>query len=140
VGGTVIGALDSSVLLDVFGSDPAHLPGSLTAPRKAAAEGELIACDIVWSEVAAFFPSATAAQDAFQRIGVRYVSTDLPAALAAASLWSEYRRKGGRRTRIISDFVIGAHAAAHADRLITRDRGFYRSYFRGLTILDAAGS
>ena len=132
----MISSIDSSVLLDVFANDQLHVRNSLSALRRAATEGELIACEIVWSEVAAFFPSGTDARDALQKIGVQYVPMDLGAALAAGEMWREYRRKGGRRTRIISDFLIGAHAANHADRLITRDRGFYRSYFRGLMILD----
>ena len=40
-----------------------------------------------------------------------------------------YRRSGGPRERIISDFLIGAHAAAEADTFLTRDRGFYAKYF-----------
>jgi hypothetical protein len=57
-------------------------------------------------------------------------------ALAAGRAWQAYRKAGGSRERVIADFLIGTHAAAHSDRLLTRDRGFYRSYFAQLPIVD----
>jgi hypothetical protein len=36
-------------------------------------------------------------------------------------------------------FFIGAHARTRADRLVTRDRGFFRRYFDGLEIIDPTG-
>ena len=54
----------------------------------------------------------------------------------AGQAWRAYRRAGGPRTRIISDFLIAAHALEQADALLTRDRGFARAYFRGLTVID----
>lgn len=132
----MISALDTSVLLDVFAADPVHMRRSLAALRRAAGEGELIACEIVWSEVSAFFPSSMAARDALETIQVRFAPMDADAALTAGAMWGDYRRGGGKRTRIVADFLIGAHAASHADRLVTRDRGFYRSYFGSLVIMD----
>jgi predicted nucleic acid-binding protein len=48
----------------------------------------------------------------------------------------EVVRAGGSRQRLVPDFLVAAHAAAHADRLLSRDRGFFRSYFSQLVVLD----
>ena len=95
-----------------------------------------MACEIVWAEVAAFFPDSAAARDALDTVGLDFEATPAESALAAGTAWSEYRRSGGSRKRVIADFLIGAHAIGSADRLLTRDRSFYRSYFSGLEILD----
>jgi predicted nucleic acid-binding protein len=55
----------------------------------------------------------------------------------AGGKWAMYRQLGGKRERIITDFLIGAHATLRAERFLTRDRGFYRSYFSSLHIFGS---
>ncbi len=54
----------------------------------------------------------------------------------AAHCWHAYRARAGDRRRIAADFLIGAHAMTQCDRLLSRDRGFYRNYFSSLNIID----
>jgi hypothetical protein len=58
------------------------------------------------------------------------------ATVKAAEALRRYRLRGGRRSRIASDFLIGSHALSAADRLLTRDQGFYPQYFAGLKLMD----
>ena len=131
-------AVDTSVLLDVFGADQNFGRRSSSALRRCLGEGSLLACEVVWAEIGAFFPSAAGARETMQRLGVEFSPSLLETTLAAGKAWKEYRSRGGSRKRIVSDFLIASHALNQADRLLTRDRGFYRSNFQQLPVLDSS--
>ena len=136
----MITAVDSSVLLDVFGADPKFGPSSAAALRNCLSEGRVVACEVVWAETSASFSAATEADAALRGLRVDFSALDAPAAFVAGTSWRAYRKAGGSRERVIADFLIGAHALSHADRLLTRDRGFYRGYFKELSIIDPTPS
>lgn len=136
----MITAVDTNVLLDVLTAGPFG-PASREAIRDARREGSLMACDIVWSEVASGYRSIEAAEEALGALDLRFAAIDPEVALAAGQVWTAYRRSGGSRDRVVGDFLIGTHAWMRADRFLTRDRGFYRAYFKRLKIIDpSAGS
>lgn len=132
----MITAVDTSILLDIFGADPQYGERSASALRKCLAEGAVVACAPVWVETGTAFRSEREFVDAMKTLDIAYSALDERAALKAAESWRRYRAGGGKRARVAADFLIGAHAAVHGERLLTRDHGFFRSYFKGLAILD----
>ena len=64
----MITAVDTNVLLDLFGADESFGRPSQAALRGCLREGQVIACEIVWAETASFFPDQAAAASAFRTI------------------------------------------------------------------------
>ena len=132
----MITAVDTNVLIDVLSADPRYGRASALALGRCLGEGEVIACDAVVGELAHLYREPGRAAQELQLLGVSHRPGGLAAALEAARVQRRYREQGGGRERMLTDFLVAAHAQTLADRLLTRDRGFYRSYFPKLEILD----
>lgn len=129
-------AVDSSVLLDVLTADEEFGERSRAALRQAYDRGGLVACDVVWAETFACSADAPAVREALQLLGVGFEPLNQDASELAARMWRAHRRGAATRQRVIADFLVGAHAQLQADVLLSRDRGFFRSAFHELRIVD----
>ena len=129
----MITAVDTSVLLDVFLADGRYGEHSKEQLRAAYDSGAIIVCDIVYAELVPAFRDRAVLDCALREINATTSRVDTAIAYDAGVRWMRYRQAGGPRKRIITDFLIGAHAVATAQTFLTRDRGFFSTYFPELS-------
>ena len=125
----MITSVDTNVLFDLFQSRAPHHSQSSDWLREAYNAGAIIVCDVVYAELVPRFGDRPSLDDALRGIGAALSPINSAMAYEAGLRWKRYRAAGGPRDRIITDFLIGAHAAAAADVFLTRDRGFFSTYF-----------
>jgi predicted nucleic acid-binding protein len=128
-------ASDTSVLLDLVLDDPLFANRSEAALRSAAAAGALTICECVLAEIRPAFRPAEI-DEFLSDWGIEFVPSTRDSCLFAGEMFATYlRRRRATPRRVLPDFLIGAHALLTADRLLARDRGYYRDYFTRLTLL-----
>lgn len=160
----MISAIDTNILLDVLIPDKNYYRSSKMLLDKAYAEGALIICEAVYAELVCQFNSPRYLEDFLSDTGIRLVPSTREALQEAGIAWKAYiSRRGPRfqckacgesqtvtcskcgvplmsRQHIVTDFIIGGHALTQADRLLSRDRGFYRTYFPQLRVEEGCAS
>jgi predicted nucleic acid-binding protein len=133
-------ALDSSIIVDLFGSD-ARADAAEDALRRSLALGPVVVCDVVVSEVGAGLGYGSDLVETLEDAGIHYSPTELRSAIRAGEMQRRYRQRlqsEGRlpaARRSVPDFLIGAHALLQCSGLITRDEAFFRDYFKGLRVI-----
>ena len=116
-------------------------------------------CPVVYAELAAGFDDRQALGQFIQDLGIQVEALSAGALWRAAEAWHAYARRHGQRVQcpqcgrqfnppcpschapiawrqhLIPDFLIGGHAIAESALLITRDPGYYRTYFPELQLV-----
>lgn len=156
----MITAIDSCVLFDILLDDSEHGDASELLVGEALTAGRAIVCPIVYAELAAHFDDRSALDAMLAGLQIEVADLDPETLFRAGQAWRRYTdhrpagmvcgRCGGPvdttcpacgqvarpRQHVLADFIIGAHALRGADRLLTRDTGYYRRFFPDL-VLDA---
>ena len=120
--------VDSNVLLDLMTRDPVWLDWSRDALRAATRDGRLLINPVIYAELSMAFDTIEALDETLDRARITSTAVPPPALFLAARVYQRYRQRGGKRTGVLPDFFIGAHAAVDRLILITRDtrrRGWF---------------
>ncbi len=156
----MITAVDTNILLDVLIPDAPAMETSQQSLDAALRQGGLVINEVVYAELAAHFPTPEELERFLAETGILLMSSQPPALVRAGQVWSGYSRRRGAgilcpacgraqqlscrhcgaalrgRQRLVSDFLVGAHAEIQTDQLLTRDRGYYRTYFPELRLIE----
>jgi len=136
----MITAIDTNILLDILVPNNEFYEVSADALQESATAGSLAICDIVYAELCIHFRVQHDCDSFLESNEIRVQALTREAHFLASRAWRTYREQGGKRTRILADFLIGAHAQKQAMRLLSRDRGFYRKLFPSLVLCDPTGA
>jgi len=121
--------VDTNVLLDLATNDVTCANWSIRQLDAAALKGPLAINDVVYAELSVRFTEIEALESTLDDASVVMERIPRPALFLAGKAFQRYRAWGGRRSGVLPDFFIGAHAAVMQIPLLTRDAQRYRSYF-----------
>lgn len=129
-------AVDSSVILDVLADDAAFASRSAQALRQASVQGQLVICENVLAEIFPALGDRGQVARFLEDWQLDFLPSDVESAMLAGEMFMAFKKRNRERKRIFADFLVGAHAVVHADRLLARDRGYLRDYFEKLKLVD----
>lgn len=127
--------VDTNILLDLVTDDPAWANWSQQQLEAASLQDRLAINPVIYAELSVGYQRIEALDAMLDQAGIDLEPIPRPALFLAGKAFQNYRRAGGRKTGVLPDFFIGAHAAVAEARLLTRDRGRYARHFPGLRLI-----
>lgn len=159
----MISAVDTNVLLDLLVPGAAGSGAARDLLDAADAEGALVIGEVVYAELSAQFAVRDNLDEFLKTTRIRLEPSSTDALHRSGEAWRKFSRSRRKNTiacpscgktqaigcpscgkpvpvrqHVLADFLIGGHALVHGDRLLSRDRGYYRTHFPELVVVAPA--
>ena len=130
--------VDTNVLVDVLEDDPEWSDWSIGQLRAQSKIHRLAINPVIYSELSLTFSTVEALDRTIDDLGLTMIEIPRPALFLAGKAFVRYRRQGGKKSNVLADFFIGAHAAVAGYPVLTRDTQRYSTYFSGVSLVSPA--
>ena len=127
--------VDTNVLVDVLENDPDWADWSIGQLRAQSQIHPLAINPVIYAELSLTFSTVEALDATLDKLGLAIMELPRPALFLAGKAFMRYRRAGGKKSNVLADFFIGAHAAVIGCPLLTRDTKRYQRYFPGVKLI-----
>jgi len=127
--------IDTNVLVDVLENDPEWADWSINQLRAQSKVHRLAINPIIYAELSLAFSTVEALDQTIADLGLAIIEMPRPALFLAGKAFVRYRQQGGKKSNVLGDFFIGAHAAVSGYPLLTRDTRRYTSYFPSVSLI-----
>lgn len=152
-------AVDTNVLLDILKNDPKFKDQSIDKLFKYSIDNQLMINEPVFTELLVYFPSKNELNKFLLDTNIIFKNSNQDSLIAAAAAWKIYLKNRAKnivcpncgkklfvncpkcehpitfRQHIVTDFLIGGFAFSETNGLLTRDTGYYKTYFPKLKII-----
>jgi len=127
--------VDTNVLVDVLENDPEWADWSIAQLQAQSKIHRLLINPVIYAELSTTFSRFEDLDAVLDAMEIDVLEIPRPALFLAGKAFVQYRRKGGKKSNVLGDFFVGAHAAVSRQPVLTRDVRRYQSYFPGVKLV-----
>ena len=127
--------VDSCVVTDLADPDGEWFEWSASMLEQLDEQHSFVINPIVYAECSVGYQTIEEIEGLISGLGFAIREIPREALFLAGKSFVTYKKNKGRKTNVLPDFFIGAHAAVGGYTLITRDKGRFSTYFPSVNLI-----
>ena len=127
--------VDSCVVTDLADPDGEWFEWSASMLEQLDEQHSFVINPIVYAECSVGYQTIEEIEGLISGLGFAIREIPREALFLAGKSFVTYKKNKGRKTNVLPDLFIGAHAAVGGYTLITRDKGRFSTYFPSVNLI-----